>query len=106
MGVGLQTSVVIHEHFRPDQEDPRSRRRVLVRIVDASDPQTRDRIIRSTNSQTAVPTALTSCTNVVQRRHHLCIVQGEARKRAGRGSTEGQHEPQIGANNERTAEAP
>ena len=57
MGVGLQTSVVIHEHFPPDQEDPRSRRRVLVRIVDASDPQTRDRIIRSTNSQTAVPTA-------------------------------------------------
>jgi AIPR protein len=62
---GLQTSVVIHETFSGEIE--KSGRRVLVRIIDESDAGTRDRIIRSTNSQTAVSTASLRATDELQR---------------------------------------
>ncbi len=64
---GLQTSVVIHEHFSGDKPESKSSRRVLVRIIDEDEPQTRDRIIRSTNSQTTVPTASLRATDELQR---------------------------------------
>jgi hypothetical protein len=64
---GLQTSVVIHETFPAGEPAEKSGRRVLVRIIDESDPQTRDRIIRSTNSQTAVSTASLRATDELQR---------------------------------------
>ncbi|HEU4905900.1 MAG TPA: AIPR family protein [Solirubrobacterales bacterium] len=64
---GLQTSVVIHETFPADEPVAGSDRRVLVRIIDESDPRIRDRIIRSTNSQTRVSTASLRATDELQR---------------------------------------
>jgi nitrate reductase assembly molybdenum cofactor insertion protein NarJ len=64
---GLQTSVVIHETLPVGEPGSKSGGRVLVRIIDESDPSTRDRIIRSTNSQTAVSTASLRATDELQR---------------------------------------
>jgi len=64
---GLQTSVVIHETFPAGEIENKSGRRVLVRIIDESDASTRDRIIRSTNSQSAVSTASLRATDELQR---------------------------------------
>lgn len=63
---GLQTSIVIHETF-PAELGSKSGGRVLVRIIDESDSRTRDRIIRSTNSQTKVSTASLRATDELQR---------------------------------------
>lgn len=64
---GLQTSVVIHETFPVQKSGDRADGRVLVRIIDEGDPKTRDRIIRSTNSQTRVSTASLRATDELQR---------------------------------------
>lgn len=64
---GLQTSVVIHETFPVESSDDGADGRVLVRIIDEGDPKTRDRIIRSTNSQTRVSTASLRATDELQR---------------------------------------
>ena len=66
---GLQTSIVIHENFPADGDGAteKSGRRLLVRIIDESDTGTRDRIIRSTNSQTRVSTASLRATDDLQR---------------------------------------
>ncbi len=64
---GLQTSVVIHETIPTELSDEKSGHRVLVRIIDESDAKTRDRIIRSTNSQTRVSTASLRATDELQR---------------------------------------
>jgi hypothetical protein len=69
---GLQTSIVIHETLPADDgADVKSGRRLLVRIICASDAGTRDRIIRSTNSQTRVSTASLRATDGLQREIEL-----------------------------------
>lgn len=71
---GLQTSIVIHESFPPDDgAGVKSGHRLLVRIIDESDADTRDRIIRSTNSQTRVSTASLRATDGLQREIEICF---------------------------------
>lgn len=54
---GLQTSHEIYQHFSESSEDVEDKRTVLVRIICEKDEPARDRIIRATNSQTAIPPA-------------------------------------------------
>lgn len=63
---GLQTSTEIYEHFsnQPNLYETRS---ILVKIVITTRPDSQDRIIRATNSQTAIPLASLKATDKVQR---------------------------------------
>lgn len=63
---GLQTSTEIFEYFRaqPKTQEIRS---VLVRIIVTNSPASQDKIIRATNSQTAIPLASLKATDKVQR---------------------------------------
>lgn len=63
---GLQTSMVIFDHFSSGKKKSGTRR-LLVRIVQADNQTTRDRIIRSTNRQTRVPDASLRATDEFQR---------------------------------------
>ena len=54
---GLQTSHEIYQHFSDASGDPADKRTVLVRVICEKDEPARDRIIRATNSQTAIPPA-------------------------------------------------
>jgi hypothetical protein len=65
---GLQTSVTIFEHLRAAQDDdPARKRSVLVRIIVTDNHDTRDRVIRATNRQTAVTQASLRATDQIQR---------------------------------------
>lgn len=52
---GLQTSHEIYQHFSDNNLDCIDNRNVLVRIICEQNEAARDRIIRATNSQTAIP---------------------------------------------------
>lgn len=54
---GLQTSHEIYQHFSEQDLATQDTRGVLVRIICERDDAARDRIIRATNSQTAIPPA-------------------------------------------------
>jgi hypothetical protein len=65
---GLQTSVTLYDHLRSASSDGNVRdRSLLVRIIVTEDSATRDRVIRATNSQTAVPAASLRATDQIQR---------------------------------------
>lgn len=65
---GLQTSHTIYRALSDLQEDhPVFSRSVLVRILVTEDPGERDRVIRATNRQTAVPAASLRATDEIQR---------------------------------------
>ena len=65
---GLQTSVTIHQYLNDaPAEDPARKRSLLVRIIVTDDHRTRDKVIRATNRQTAVPVASLRATDHVQR---------------------------------------
>ena len=51
---GLQTSETIHNYFSKQPNDISDDRLVMIKIITASSPQTRDFIIQSTNNQTTV----------------------------------------------------
>ena len=53
---GLQTSKEIYEYFA-DKDPEREDRHVLVRVIEPSSEESRDRIIKATNSQTSIPPA-------------------------------------------------
>lgn len=61
---GLQTSTQIAKHFQPEENDNRS---VMVKIVSSEDEETRDKIIKATNSQNPVQPATLRATDKVQR---------------------------------------
>jgi hypothetical protein len=63
---GLQTTVTIHEYIKADTtvEEKRS---LLVRIITTDNPEARDRIIKATNHQTAIPPASLKATDRIQR---------------------------------------
>ena len=61
---GLQTSTQIARHFLPTADDRRS---VMVKIVSSEDEETRDKIIKSTNSQNPIQPATLRATDKVQR---------------------------------------
>lgn len=54
---GLQTSHEIYQHFLKETLDPNEERSLLVRVICEADELARDKIIRATNSQTAIPPA-------------------------------------------------
>jgi hypothetical protein len=54
---GLQTSHEIYEHFSAETNPVIDKRTLLVRVICEKDEAARDRIIRATNSQTAIPPA-------------------------------------------------
>ena len=63
---GLQTSSEIFDFFdSPNSHD--EKRQVLVRVVEANNPESRDKIIKATNSQTAIPLASLRATDKVHR---------------------------------------
>ncbi|WP_158835951.1 AIPR family protein [Streptomyces sp. NRRL S-350] len=70
---GLQTSHTIHNWFKESAEAGEfapagGDRKILVRVIKASDDAVRDKIIRATNRQTPVPDASLRATDEIQRR--------------------------------------
>ncbi|HXG34434.1 MAG TPA: AIPR family protein [Bryobacteraceae bacterium] len=61
---GLQTSREIFEYFRNGVEE--DGRKILVRIVTPRRPESRDRIIKATNSQTTLPVASLRASDEIQ----------------------------------------
>jgi hypothetical protein len=61
---GLQTSTQIARHFQENSNDNRS---VMVKIVSSDNEETRDKIIKATNSQNPVQPATLRATDKVQR---------------------------------------
>ncbi len=66
---GLQTTTAIYNYlFQKQQLDEKdSKRSVLIRIIVTDDPAARDRIIKATNFQTAIPAASLRATDKIQR---------------------------------------
>lgn len=62
---GLQTSTQIARHFQSGGED--DQRNVMVKIVSSDNEETRDKIIKATNSQNAVQPATLRATDKIQR---------------------------------------
>jgi hypothetical protein len=63
---GLQTSTVIFNHFQ-DHNTENETRNLLVRVIVPPLPESRDRIIKATNSQTLIPIASLRATEVIHR---------------------------------------
>jgi len=65
---GLQTSSEIHRFFanKPERHE-REERSVLIRVIVPEDEETRDRIIRATNSQTPIPKSSLRATDYIHR---------------------------------------
>lgn len=63
---GLQTSTEIHTYFRSSNTEGESRN-VLIRVIVPNAPESRDRIIKATNSQTAIPPASLRATDRIHR---------------------------------------
>jgi len=63
---GLQTSTEIHGYFRISNTESESRN-VLVRVIVPNAAESRDRIIKATNSQTAIPPASLRATDRIHR---------------------------------------
>lgn len=64
---GLQTSHEIYKHFSEITEPEHDDRLVLVRIIAEENEESRDSIIRATNSQTAIPPASLRSSDEVHR---------------------------------------
>jgi len=64
---GLQTSYEIYKHFSELEEIESDNRLVLVRIISEENEDSRDSIIRATNSQTAIPPASLRSSDEVHR---------------------------------------
>lgn len=63
---GQQTSTEIFNYFRDGNADVDDRS-VMIRVIEATEAQTRDRIIKATNSQTAIPAASLRATEKIHR---------------------------------------
>jgi hypothetical protein len=63
---GLQTSTVIFGHFKENNTENESRN-LLVRVIVPPVAESRDRIIKATNSQTAIPIASLRATEAIHR---------------------------------------
>lgn len=64
---GLQTSHEIYKHFNTQKDIEHDDRLVLVRIISEENEESRDSIIRATNSQTAIPPASLRSSDEVHR---------------------------------------
>jgi hypothetical protein len=66
---GLQTSNEIYKYFTdPGYTEPKEKRHILVRIIKADSAESRDRIIKATNSQTAISPASLRATDPIHRK--------------------------------------
>ncbi|MBK9169295.1 MAG: AIPR family protein [Bryobacterales bacterium] len=63
---GLQTSREIFAYFRTANTD-REEREILVRVISPETPESRDRVIKATNSQTPISPASLRATDKIQR---------------------------------------
>jgi hypothetical protein len=63
---GLQTSTVIYQHYKAHNPDKESRN-LLVRVIVPPASESRDRIIKATNSQTQIPIASLRATELIHR---------------------------------------
>lgn len=63
---GLQTSTEIHNYYT-DCNTENEKRNLLVRVIVPKAPESRDRIIKATNSQTAIPPASLRATDPIHR---------------------------------------
>ena len=65
---GLQTTVIIYDYLKGKSvEDKDERRSILIRIIVTEDSGKRDRIIKATNFQTAIPAASLKASDPIQR---------------------------------------
>jgi hypothetical protein len=64
---GLQTSREIYNYFRATPPTPSDNRRLLVRLIKATDTGVRDSVIRSTNSQNVMPEEALRATDEIHR---------------------------------------
>lgn len=65
---GLQTSSEIHRFYKNNQERIETEKRdILIRVIVPESEETRDRIIRATNSQTPIPKSSLRATDPVHR---------------------------------------
>lgn len=64
---GLQTSRQIYEFFSANESDTEDPRLVLVRVIVPDAEESRDKIIKATNSQTHIPPASLKATDKIQR---------------------------------------
>ncbi|HGY2267942.1 AIPR family protein [Morganella morganii] len=64
---GLQTSHEIYNYFSTLIDDKKEIRNVLVRVICEDDPESRDKIIRATNSQTSIPPASLRSSDMIHR---------------------------------------
>jgi hypothetical protein len=64
---GLQTSHEIYNYFSNLEEATQEVRNVLVRVICESNAESRDKIIRATNSQTSIPPASLRSADVIHR---------------------------------------
>ncbi|WP_426768606.1 AIPR family protein [Erwinia aphidicola] len=64
---GLQTSHEIYNYFSSAIVKKEESRNVLVRVICESDPESRDKIIRATNSQTSIPPASLRSADIIHR---------------------------------------
>ena len=64
---GLQTSREIYHHYM-EQDTTNAERRILVRVMVTTEEDSRNRIIKATNSQNKIPTASLRATDPIHRR--------------------------------------
>lgn len=64
---GLQTTETIFKHFIRSRRAENAEKPILIKIIVSTDVQIRDRIIRATNSQSAVEIAALHATDPIQR---------------------------------------
>jgi hypothetical protein len=64
---GLQTTTIIYNYFTEKNVEENDERSILIRIIVTDDAETRDRIIKATNFQTAIPIASLKATDRIQR---------------------------------------
>jgi hypothetical protein len=63
---GLQTSTEIYNYFRTCNTES-ERRNLLIRVIVPNEQESRDRIIKATNSQTSIPSASLRATDQIHR---------------------------------------
>lgn len=64
---GLQTSIEIFNYFKTKTSPENDRRNILIRVIKPEKEESRDRVIKATNSQTQIPTASLRATEKIHR---------------------------------------
>ncbi|MCK4476391.1 MAG: AIPR family protein [Methanophagales archaeon] len=64
---GLQTTTIIYNYFKEKDVEEDNERSILIRIIVTEDAEARDRIIKATNFQTAIPIASLKATDRIHR---------------------------------------